>query len=47
VANTRETTFYAEGEWIEYHAVFFNRELKVMEVTDMARERWLCHSASK
>jgi hypothetical protein len=47
VADTRETTFYAQGEWIEYHGLFFNRESKVMDVTDMARERWLCHSASK
>ena len=44
VADTMETNFYAMGEWIEYHALFFNRETAVQQVTDLARERWLCHS---
>ena len=39
-----ETNFYAMGEWIKYHALFFNREKAVQEVTDSSRERWLCHS---
>lgn len=44
VADTMETNFYAMGEWIEYHALFFNRETAVQQVTDLSRERWLCHS---
>lgn len=44
VADTVETNFYAMGEWIKYHALFFNREKAVQKVTDSSRERWLCHS---
>ena len=34
------------SEWVEYIALFFNREKKVGEIADTSRTRWLCHSAN-
>lgn len=46
MADTRESSFYAMSEWVEYIALFFNREKKVGEIADTSRTRWLCHSAN-
>ena len=46
VSDLVENNFYAMGEWIEYHAFFFNREKEVASITDEARLRWQCHSGS-
>mmetsp|Transcript_11626 Transcript_11626/g.18530 ORF Transcript_11626/g.18530 Transcript_11626/m.18530 type:complete len:576 (+) Transcript_11626:120-1847(+) len=40
ISDTTEESFYTVGEWIEYIAVFFNKEKEVIDLADLSRERW-------
>ena len=42
VSDSVENNFYAAGEWIEYHALFFNREKEVSEITGLSRQVSVC-----
>jgi len=41
VSDTTEESFYAVGEWSEYVSVFFNQEVKVKGLADMALKRYV------
>jgi len=40
ISDTTEESFYHVGEWSEYIATFFNKELEVKGLADTARTRW-------
>jgi len=40
ISDTTEESFYHVGEWSEYIATFFNKELEVKGLADTARARW-------
>jgi len=40
ISDTTEESFYHVGEWSEYIATFFNKELEVKGLADTARLRW-------
>jgi len=46
LSDTLEKDYYSQSEWVEYVAVFMNREKQVLDHSKSTRERWVCHSTA-